>query len=101
MLLDLVTVIPKIPCNFKQFDNKRGGPLLAIIASTEPNEVSFLNTGPLDSDAAFKESTDTILGVDGLGKVRHVGVHVRERLGASPFCENLNNPVGDFFGGVN
>ena len=103
MLLDLVMVISKIPCNFPLFQNKRGSPSFAGVVSTKPNEVSFLNTGPFNSNASFKESqpTDTVLGVNGLEKAGHVGVRVRERLGALPFGEALDDPICDFFGGVN
>ena len=106
MLLDLVKkVVPKIPCNFQQFDNKRGSPSLAGIALTKPEEVSFLNAGPFDSDAAFKKASQSIqswLGVDSLEKAGLVGVRLRERLTRdSPFCEALDDPIGDVFGGVN
>ena len=61
-----------------------------------------MKTGPFDSDAAFKESepTNSVLGGDGLEKAGHVRVRSRERLGASPFCEALDDPKSDFFGCV-
>ena len=39
-LLDLVAVIPQIPCNFPKFHNKRGSPSFAGVASTEPEETN-------------------------------------------------------------
>ena len=97
MLLDLVMVVPTIPCNFQQFDNKRGSPSLAGIALTKPEEVSFLNAGPFDSDSAFKKASQPIqfwLGVDSLEKAGLVGVRLRERLRALPSYEALDDPIG-------
>ena len=55
-LLDLVAVIRWIPRNFPKFHNERGSPSFAGVALTEPEEVSVLCSGPLDSDASFEES---------------------------------------------
>ena len=63
-----------------------------------------MNLGPFYSNPSFKESwsSDTVLlGVNCLEKAWHVRVGIGERLGALPFGETLNDPVGDVFGGVN
>ena len=95
--------IPKIPCNFPQFDNERGSPSLAGVASTKPDEGSFLNLGPFYSNPSFKESwsSDTVLlGVNCLEKAWHVRVCFGERLRATQFGETLNDPIRDLFGGM-
>ena len=65
--------------------------------STKPEEVSFLYPGPFDSDASCKEREpfNIVLYINCGEQASHVGLGVREGLGAT-----LNYPVGDVFGGM-
>jgi hypothetical protein len=94
VLLDLVPVVPQVPSDFPQLDNQRRGPTFARIPTTEPKEVSLLNTRPFDGDASFEECqpADAILSGDGLKEAWHIQLSRRERFGGAPFSETLNDP---------
>ena len=76
VLLHLVVVIPRVPRNFPKFHNERGGPSFAGVSSAEPEEVSFLSSGPFDSNASLEESesSNAVLRIDCLEKAWHAGL---------------------------
>jgi hypothetical protein len=51
--LDLVAIVPQIPCNFPKLYIERWYPAFPGILLPEPKEVRFLHTGPFDGDRAF------------------------------------------------
>ena len=61
--------------------------------------MSFSNSCPFNIDASFEESepSNTVSCIDCLKKAWRVGLGMGERLGAAPFGEMLNDPVGDVF----
>jgi hypothetical protein len=55
-------MIPEIPCNFPEFNTneERGSLSFPGIVTTKPKVMSFLNTGPFNGKAGFKEQPKPI-----------------------------------------
>jgi hypothetical protein len=72
--------------------------------ATKPDKMCFLNTCPLDGDAAFKEHkpTDSILALDSFKETWPYHMNDRKRFRAVPFSKSLNDPESYFIrGGMN
>jgi len=65
--------------------------------------MSFLDSSPFDSNAAFEESkpTDAILREDGIAQAWEIGVCWGEWFRATPLSEATNNPEDNFRGCAN
>jgi hypothetical protein len=53
--LDLVSMIPEVPCYLQKFDNESCNPSFASVASAKPKEVGFLYASLFHCNTSFKK----------------------------------------------
>jgi hypothetical protein len=53
--LDLVSIIPEVPCYLQTFDDESCSPSFASVAAAKPKEVGFLDASPFHRNIPFKK----------------------------------------------